>query len=154
MAHKFTLRILVTAIALGVTGAGAWHAEQRQAPQPGKGDSLEQRFAAKVQPFVESYCVGCHGGKKPKAQLDLSRDLSIVGIIKNMHHWETVLERLEANDMPPESAAKQPGKVERAAVIAWLRELRDREAEKNAGDPGIVLRAGSATPSTITRSAI
>ena len=41
--------------------------------------------------------------------------------------------------MPPEEAPRQPGADERAAAIAWLRELSDREARRNAGDPGIVL---------------
>jgi hypothetical protein len=41
--------------------------------------------------------------------------------------------------MPPENAVKKPTMAERAAVIAWIRELRDREAERTAGDPGPVL---------------
>src|SRR5207244_12943804 len=53
--------------------------------------------------------------------------------------WEEVLERLHTSSMPPENALRQPKADERAAVVAWLRDVRDREAERNAGDPGIVL---------------
>src|SRR6202007_897143 len=53
--------------------------------------------------------------------------------------WELVLERLQAQEMPPEDAPHQPGRNERAAVIAWIRALRDREANRTAGDPGPVL---------------
>ena len=41
--------------------------------------------------------------------------------------------------MPPEDAPRQPEADERAAVVAWIRDLRDREAQRNAGDPGTVL---------------
>jgi hypothetical protein len=54
-------------------------------------------------------------------------------------HWETVLERLESGEMPPEDAPCRPTPAERAAVVAWIRALQDREAERDAGDPGIVL---------------
>jgi hypothetical protein len=41
--------------------------------------------------------------------------------------------------MPPEDASRQPAADEREAVITWVRELREREARRNAGDPGTVL---------------
>lgn len=41
--------------------------------------------------------------------------------------------------MPPEDATRQPKPDERAAVIAWLRDLRERQIRQNAGDPGTVL---------------
>ena len=40
---------------------------------------------------------------------------------------------------PPEASKKQPTDAERAEVVKWIRELREREAEKYAGDPGTVL---------------
>src|SRR5205085_7483163 len=49
------------------------------------------------------------------------------------------LERLQAEEMPPEEAPRRPGSDERATVIAWIRDLRDHEARRNAGDPGTVL---------------
>ena len=33
---------------------------------------LEHRFRDTVRPFVETYCLGCHGKEKPKGDLDLS----------------------------------------------------------------------------------
>jgi hypothetical protein len=103
------------------------------------GDPLERRFAEQVLPFVDRYCVSCHGARKPKGGLDLGRDATVAAVARNVRHWELVLQRLEAREMPPERARLQPEAGERAAVIAWLRELRDREAERTAGDPGIVL---------------
>src|SRR5262249_57823724 len=53
--------------------------------------------------------------------------------------WGLVLDRLQARELPPEEEPRHPGAEERAAVIALIRELRDREARRNAGDPGTVL---------------
>jgi hypothetical protein len=102
-------------------------------------DTLARRFAAQVRPFLERYCVTCHGPKKPKAGLDLSRVASMADIARSPGPLELVLERLQAEEMPPQKATRRPKAEERAAVIVWLRDLRDREAKRNAGDPGTVL---------------
>jgi mono/diheme cytochrome c family protein len=104
-----------------------------------QGDPLERRFAAAVRPFLERHCHSCHGPKKPKAGLDLSRDVTVAAVAKNVRQWGMVLERLQAQEMPPEDAPRRPTPEERAAVVAWLRDLRDREAQRTAGDPGMVL---------------
>src|SRR5262249_47329743 len=102
-------------------------------------DPLEQRFATRVQPFLQRYCFACHGSKKPEAQFDLRRYATVKAIAKNIRPWERVLERLQAQEMPPEEGPRQPKAEERAAVIAWIRDLREQKVRQNAGDPGIVL---------------
>jgi mono/diheme cytochrome c family protein len=114
-------------------------AEEKKALPAAPPDALDARFATTVKPFVETYCVGCHGPKKQAASLDLSRDLSVAGVVKNAKEWELVLEKLHAREMPPEEAKRQPTDAERAEVVKWVRALRDREAERHAGDPGAVL---------------
>ncbi len=59
--------------------------------------------------------------------------------MKNLGEWEFVLDKLHAKEMPPEEAKKQPADAERATAVAWIREVRDREADRHAGDPGVVL---------------
>ncbi len=63
----------------------------------------------------------------------------MAAVVKNAKQWELVLERLQAQEMPPADAALQPGAGERAAVIAWIRDLLHDEAQRHAGDPGTVL---------------
>ncbi len=92
-----------------------------------------------MQPFLQRYCFSCHGPKKQKASLDLSRDLTVTAIAHHEKQWGLVLERLQAQEMPPEEATRLPESNERAAVIAWIKDLREREARLHAGDPGIVL---------------
>src|SRR5436189_2255714 len=101
-------------------------------------DPLDPRFAAQVHPFFERYCFSCHNPKKKKGDLDLTRDFNVAAIARNARQWEQVEARLRDQEMPPEDA-KQPPAPERDAAVAWMRDLADREAKKNAGDPGIVL---------------
>ena len=100
--------------------------------------NLDRGFAQTVQPFLASYCIGCHSGKTPAAQFDLGPYTSTAAVIKDYAHWNTVLDRLTAADMPPK-AVKQPPPEARQAVIDWIRAMRTSEAQKNAGDPGVVL---------------
>ena len=162
MSKKLGIRAVVSVVVLGLAGLGGWYAyysmtgsavkdaktnakaDNKEAPQvkvepallP---DNLERRFSDKVRPFLERYCFACHGSKKQEAALDLSRDASVTAIVENIGAWEQVLERLQAEEMPPEKAPRHPRADERAAAIAWIRELREREVERTAGDPGSVL---------------
>lgn len=102
-------------------------------------EPLDRGFAAIVQPFLKNHCLTCHGAKKQEAKLDLSRYSSLATVAKDQRVWETILERIEAGEMPPEKALRQPSADERRAVINWIRELRDDEVRRNAGDPGPVL---------------
>jgi Protein of unknown function (DUF1592)/Protein of unknown function (DUF1588)/Protein of unknown function (DUF1587)/Protein of unknown function (DUF1585)/Protein of unknown function (DUF1595)/Planctomycete cytochrome C len=148
MFRIFKMRLVLSLIVLWLGSVGAWCRFRplwEPGPKDAKGipptpaDSLEHRFASQVQPFLQRYCYSCHGSKKQKAALDLSRDATVVAIARNVRQWELVLERLQAREMPPEDAPRRPEPDERAAVIAWIRDLRDHEAQRNAGDPGTVL---------------
>jgi hypothetical protein len=92
-----------------------------------------------VWPFVERYCLSCHGPKRRKGGLDLSRDATAAAAANNARQWALVLERLRAQEMPPEDAPRQPKPDERAAAVAGLRDVLDRAARRDAGDPGPVL---------------
>src|SRR5204862_7828118 len=40
--------------------------------QQGVRSQLEGQFTRTVRPFIETYCIGCHGQQQPAAQMDLS----------------------------------------------------------------------------------
>jgi hypothetical protein len=140
MNGTFGTRLILTFLALGLPCLGGCD-ESHSTPATGQNaaDPLEARFSTQLQPFFERYCFECHGPKKKKADLDLSRDFSIATIAKNPRQWDLVRARLQDQEMPPEDAPHRPTADERTAAIAWLRDLDDREANRNAGDPGIVL---------------
>ncbi len=103
------------------------------------GPTLDRRFEEVVGPFLKDNCLACHGPKKQEGKLDLAGYASADSVVKGLKTWEIVLERLEAEEMPPEKARHQPTSAERRAVIEWIGDLRGHEARKNAGDPGPVL---------------
>ena len=108
--------------------------------------NLERQFTGVVRPFLNRYCVECHGQKQPKARLDLSAYVTAAAVARNHRIWEAVAERLENDEMPPEKASRQPTAHERRAVIEWIAALRDNEAKRNAGDPGEVLARRLSNP--------
>jgi hypothetical protein len=132
-----TFSLITVYLAFGVRILPRAEADEKTPPSPQ--ESLDTRFATKVKPFIETYCVACHGPKKQSASLDLSRDATVAAVVKNAKEWELVLEKLHTKEMPPDTIKKQPTEAERAEVVKWIRELREREAEKHAGDPGTVL---------------
>jgi hypothetical protein len=100
---------------------------------------LERDFSGKVRPFIDTYCIECHSGAKPKAQFDLAVYPTMAAVVRDHRQWELVLEKLRASEMPPEKAKHHPSKQAREAVIHWIETMRREEASKNAGDPGVVL---------------
>ena len=126
--HLTLLGVLVS-LAMGVETAGA-EADRAQ---------LDQQFTEQVQPFVRKYCLECHGTAKQEGKLDLSNETSVAIVIRNHATWEILAERLEASEMPPAEATTQPSREERNSVLAWIKALREDEAKRHAGDPGIVL---------------
>jgi Protein of unknown function (DUF1592)/Protein of unknown function (DUF1588)/Protein of unknown function (DUF1587)/Protein of unknown function (DUF1585)/Protein of unknown function (DUF1595)/Planctomycete cytochrome C len=162
MSRTLGLSVALVVVALGLTGLGAWYTHRPTgelasndsggspgtedsdtvvaAPDPARPiDPLEHRFSTEVRPFVERYCISCHGAKKHKADLDLSGVSTLTAVVNDSRRWGQVLERLQAKEMPPEDASHQPRAEERAAVVAWIRDLREREGQRNSGDPGTVL---------------
>lgn len=124
-------------------GAGASRAAKSPAPRPAAADKtrveLERRFASTVRPFLQTYCIACHGSEKPQAQLDLSSYTSLDAAAADYPHLGLMVEKLAAKEMPPKEFGKQPTAQQREAVLAWLKGMRKYEAERNAGDPGVVL---------------
>jgi hypothetical protein len=99
----------------------------------------EAAFHSSVQPFIQEYCVKCHGGKDPEAELDLSSTKAMAAVTGDPARWNLVLQRLKDKEMPPDDAEKQPTEEQRTPVVAWLENVRAYAVQKNAGDPGIVL---------------
>ena len=122
-----------------VIGAGALRASAAGADADAAAAVLQRQYAETVQPFVASYCVSCHGGAKPKANLDLGKYAALEDVVREHPRWAEVRDQLTAAEMPPDKAKHQPTPGERQAVVAWIESMRRYEAQKNAGDPGVVL---------------
>jgi hypothetical protein len=99
---------------------------------------LERGFAQTVRPFLAGYCIACHSGATPAAQFDLRPFTDVAAVVRDYPHWNLLLEKLTAKEMPPK-AVKQPPAEARQAVIDWVQAMRASQTRKNAGDPGPVL---------------
>ena len=128
--------LALAATTASLYGAGT-SAPQRAAATPPRAQ-LQTQFETVVRPFLQSYCVTCHGGEAPEAELDL-KAFSTVADALNDPRWPLILERLERNEMPAADADKFPSAGERGRVVQWFQRLRADEIARNAGDPGIVL---------------
>lgn len=128
--HASALLLFVALVWAGTSGAAV---PDRTKPE------LEQKFVSTVRPFMQTYCIACHGKDKPQAQLDLSSYANMASVVRDYPHWSLVLEKLTAKQMPPPGFGKQPSATQRAAVVAWIRGVRQYEAQRTAGDPGPVL---------------
>ncbi|XZE54204.1 DUF1592 domain-containing protein [Planctomycetaceae bacterium SH139] len=100
---------------------------------------LAARFAESVKPLVSSRCETCHDTEHNEAGLDLSIFANVRHVIDGHQVWQAVLERVEAGEMPPADSEQSLSDVERAELVSWIRALLRAEANRNAGDPGIVL---------------
>jgi len=45
-------------------------------PQPGDTGPRSVHYALDIQPIFDKHCINCHGGQQPKAELDLTRELT------------------------------------------------------------------------------
>ena len=122
--------LLVCSLVVGGSGVRA---------DDGDDDRLREQFTHVVRPFLQQYCLECHGTSKQEAKLDLRGYTTASSVARDMGHWEIILERLTSDEMPPEDAEERPSASTRQAVIRWIRQMRSREARRNAGDPGRVL---------------
>ncbi|TWU46951.1 DUF1592 domain-containing protein [Rubripirellula reticaptiva] len=102
-------------------------------------DAMQFAFRDTVEPMLRSNCLSCHNDETAEGDLDLSADTDTAAVVKNFRRWSLVLERLQAGDMPPEGAELYPDDAERNAVIDWIEQVKDAEAKRTSGDPGIVL---------------
>ena len=87
---------------------------------------------------MATYCVSCHSGQTPAAQLSLDTYSSLADVVRDHPRWALVGERIKAGDMPPKPM-KHPEIADSKRIIDWIEAMRSNEARKHAGDPGIVL---------------
>ena len=103
------MRIVITCLALLATTHGVSEAQD-----------ASSAFRRRVSPILKSHCTGCHGGKRPKAKLDLKGIPSLTQLRTDYRHWFQVLERVEAGTMPPKD--EDPLKpAKRKVIVSWIR---------------------------------
>ena len=70
-------------------------------------------------PFVQKYCVSCHGDMKPKGDVSLHGLTGDLSKTRESQLWQAVLDKVDIRDMPP-SKSPQPTEAEREQVLRSL----------------------------------
>ena len=76
-------------------------------------------FEAVVQPFLNKYCVGCHGQKQKKGNRRFDTLTGRIVDDNSLVDLQDILDQLNLSEMPPEEAP-QPTADERRVAIRWL----------------------------------
>ncbi len=108
----FVLSLLSTGLVLTTLPR---RAEAAPEARPSERDNL-----AELRPFLEKYCVECHGDKKTKGGVNLAKALTEEDIWKHQADWRDALENIRTEEMPPDDFKNQPAKADRAKAVAWL----------------------------------
>jgi len=83
----------------------------------------EKTFKEKVGPFVNKYCINCHG-PRAEAGINLKSALRIPGAASSFLHWKKAMANVKVHDMPPDHAEKIPTDKERRQFIEWIGKLK------------------------------
>lgn len=92
--------------------------------------SASDDYSQKIKPFVEQYCIGCHGQDEPESDFSLVKIRSDFESASSSAHWLKILDQLVFESMPPEDQP-QPTSLEKAEVTAWINQ---RLLEAGRGD--------------------
>ena len=95
------------------------------------------QFHDEVLPFLQQFCVDCHGSENPEAKLDLTTFKQPRQVASSHETWREIERRVRAGEMPPEDA-EQPSDRARHQLANWVQAQRKLLASKHAGDPGMV----------------
>ncbi|MDB5337619.1 MAG: hypothetical protein JWN70_3238 [Planctomycetaceae bacterium] len=96
-------------------------------------------FREKIVPFVKQFCADCHNADLSEAELNLAKYESAEMAAEDFRQWEHVITFVQRGEMPPKSAKVQPSVEQRAEILKTVRTVLNIEAQKLAGDPGVVL---------------
>ena len=84
----------------------------------------KQTFKEKVGPFVETYCIKCHGSR-PKGGINLKSALKSPGSASSFLHWQKSVANVKVHDMPPEGdVRKVPTDEERHQFAEWVAKVK------------------------------
>lgn len=86
-------------------------------------EDAKKIFKEKVGPFVNKYCMDCHG-PRPEAGINLRSALNSPGATSSFLHWKKAVANVKVNDMPPGYADEIPSEEERRQFAEWIGKLK------------------------------
>jgi len=117
----------------GLWGSGVATA-QSAAPNP------HPNFSTDIAPVFNKYCVGCHSGPQPKADIMLKfkdEDDARSRMATNDEFWDKVTTMVGGGMMPPATIKNRPSDDERKLLVNWIK--NDMLTMGGNPDPGPVI---------------
>jgi hypothetical protein len=74
---------------------------------------------AEIRPLLQKYCLDCHNKDKQKGDVDLTHFGSSQDVVKEFKLWQTMLQQVEEEEMPPKKPL--PSAAEREEIVAFLK---------------------------------
>jgi hypothetical protein len=90
-------------------------------------------FEKGVTPFVNNYCVECHGNRRSKGGLNLEVALKNPGNTASSKQWKQALAHVKTQEMPPDDEDKLPTDEERSNFEDWVGKIKYLSPK----DPGL-----------------
>jgi len=90
-----------------------------------------------VRPFLETYCIKCHGEDKQKGDRRFDHLTGNPKTLDDAEGLQEILDQLNLAEMPPEDE-KQPKQEETRQVVTYLTEVLENareNARENRGSP-------------------
>ncbi|WP_186775848.1 DUF1592 domain-containing protein [Rubripirellula tenax] len=82
----------------------------------------ESKFASAIQPFVENYCIECHGDDDPKGDRSFESLAAVISDDEVLVDYQDMLDQLNLSEMPPPEA-DQPNDQQRRIAIDALTDV-------------------------------
>ena len=126
-----SLRLLI--LALGAVGAAAASAARADAPVAGS-------VPPPVGGFLDTYCIDCHRGAKPKGSFSIEALKADFADPKALDQWVRVFDKASGGQMPPKDADQPAAEERRAAVESLGRTLHQASLARQQAEGRVVIR--------------
>jgi dienelactone hydrolase len=87
--------------------------------EPGQAPAITKLPRTKLEPFLNKYCIDCHGPDEQNGQVRFDQLDWQISNIDTAQRWQDVLDQLNAGDMPPADAT-QPKNEELSTLLDSL----------------------------------
>ena len=89
--------------------------------------AADDEFTREVRPFLDNYCVPCHGPQKQKSRIRVDHLTASMKDRKEAELWVRMLEAIEFGEMPSDKAKKFPTRKEARVVQGWIARTLERQ---------------------------
>lgn len=88
-------------------------------------DMTSKSFESALEPFLDAYCIRCHGPEKQKGSRRFDQLKFPPPTVDDLYDFQDILDLLNLGEMPPIDEENQPSADERASIIAGLTDFVD-----------------------------